>query len=463
MTGNTKFFLENASANTYTGVTTVDSGTLYLAAPNGVAIPGKLVVGDGIGSNESDVVRLALSNQIASTSAVSIAWTGLLDLNGFTNTIGPLTMTGGNLSTGTGTLTLTAGVTTLASSTPAVITGNLSLGTGSTPQTFMIASGQTTGNDLNIAAVVSGGPGVDLLKAGLGTMQLSAPPSGNTYLGPTLVSAGTLDANANALVDASGTTVNSGATLVYEANYANSSNIFAAGPLTLDGGSFQINGQSPSITAPGAINLAANSTIQVGAGYTLDLTGPITGSAGFTKTWAGTVELGDANSYTGATVVNNGVLDLDNAQALGSSATTVSGQGTLFLENGITFSPTSLTLAGTTAGKAALASDGTSTWTGAINLTGSATVCTTAGELTLSGPISGSAANSLTIGNWAKPSANGVVLLDGPPIPMPVRPSSAAGTLAIASVDAARLSHRQQDQQRHNRERRALHWSRRAE
>lgn len=324
MTGNTKFFLGDTSPNTYTGVTTVTSGTMYLDAPNGNAIIGKLVIGDGIGSNESDVVRLALGNQIASTSAVAIAWTGLLDLNGFDNTIGPLTMSGGNITTGTGTLTLSANVTTLAASTSAIIDGNLTLGTGTTPETFTVGRGSAI-NDLNIKATISGGAGVELIKAGLGTMQLI---ESNSYAGPTLVSAGTLvAANPNALGASSlGTTVSTGATLVYQDPDADSTCTFASEPLTLNGGTLLVNGNSPTLIAPGQITLAADSTIEVNSGNTLSLPGLVTGPGGFTKAWAGEVDLGYANTYAGTTVVNNGILFLGNTQALGSMEPRSAGQ-----------------------------------------------------------------------------------------------------------------------------------------
>ncbi len=76
-----------------------------------------------------------------------------------------------------------------------------------------MASYGTAGDDLSVRAVISGGSGVGLVKAGPGTMWLA---EGDTFFGPTLVSAGTLvAANANALGTSSahGTTVDAGATL----------------------------------------------------------------------------------------------------------------------------------------------------------------------------------------------------------------------------------------------------------
>ena len=74
------------AANTYTGTTNVNEGTLVLDNTAGVAVPGNLVVGDfigGSGVNKADVLRIIGPNQISSTTAVTVNNSGLLDLNGF--------------------------------------------------------------------------------------------------------------------------------------------------------------------------------------------------------------------------------------------------------------------------------------------------------------------------------------------------------------------------------------------
>ncbi len=224
-------FNSTTAANSYTGTTTVNSGTLLLGDTGGVAVPGNLVVGDslgGQGSNKADVVRLLVSNQIQPTAAVSITDSGLLDLNGFNNTIGTgqtnaLTITGGSVTTGTGTLTLGGNVSDLASGpdiTPATISGNLNLG-GAT-RIFDVQGGALVGenpngtvqnpgvalpnlNDLTISAVISNG---SLTKTDTGKLQLSG---NNSYAGATTINGGTL------LVDgsqpASAVTVNPTATV----------------------------------------------------------------------------------------------------------------------------------------------------------------------------------------------------------------------------------------------------------
>jgi len=113
------------SANTYNGPTAVNGGRLVLGKTSGVAIAGPLLIGDGSGADD---VRLNGFDQIADTSGVTLASGGLLDLFGFDDAIGTLTMTGATVTTGVGTLTLGGDVTTNADASTSVISGHLDLG-----------------------------------------------------------------------------------------------------------------------------------------------------------------------------------------------------------------------------------------------------------------------------------------------------------------------------------------------
>src|SRR5262249_46551084 len=179
--------LAGFDANDYTGTTRVNNGILELAKPAGVnAFNGPLVIGDGLGNLSSDQVQLSANDQIPDASAVTVNVTGRLNLNGHSDTIGALTVNGGLVDTGAGTLTLGANVTATSvnfagQNNSATINGNLAL--GGAQRTFTVTGGPGD-IDLKVAAVVSAAAGVGLTKSGPGKMVLTGA---NTYTGNTLV------------------------------------------------------------------------------------------------------------------------------------------------------------------------------------------------------------------------------------------------------------------------------------
>ena len=53
------------SSNTYTGSTTVNEGTLQMSVAGGTAVPGDLIIGDGVGGTGADVAFILSNEQIA--------------------------------------------------------------------------------------------------------------------------------------------------------------------------------------------------------------------------------------------------------------------------------------------------------------------------------------------------------------------------------------------------------------
>jgi fibronectin-binding autotransporter adhesin len=329
--------LSGANSNTYTGTTTVNVGQIDLNKTAGQnAIPAALVIGDNDGTASNDVVRLLAADQIPSTSAVTVTSSGLLSLNGNTETLGGITLnsgvtSGANVTTGAGTLTLAGDVTLTAfgtGATGATMTGNLNL--GGVTRTFNVADGQAIA-DLTVSSIVSNG---NVTKTGAGTLVFSG---GNNYAGATLVSAGILNVQ-NALglgTNAAGTTVSTGATLQLQGGIT-----VATEALTLNGtGTTALPATPATAPDPGALEnvsgnniwngtVALNTASSIGvdlAANTLTLGGVISGGNNLTKVGDGILRFsgGGANTYTGTTFINDGVLELNKTAGTNAVAAAI--------------------------------------------------------------------------------------------------------------------------------------------
>ncbi|MCX6946300.1 MAG: autotransporter-associated beta strand repeat-containing protein [Verrucomicrobia bacterium] len=240
-----------ASANTYTGTTTVNDGTLVLAKTAGVnAIAGGLTIGDG---TNSDTVNLGASDQIADTVVVNMIGTasgqrGNFQLLGFKETIGGLS--GGGQ------------VQNASSTADSVLTLNVANATTQTSSAVLRNTGGSTTGSLSI------------VKTGGGTKILG----GNmTYTGVTSINEGTLAVT--------GSLLNSGAVLVNNGGSLSGSG--SVGAVTLASGSVLRPGNSPGTLT------AASSIWQAGSTYSWEtLSIPSSGKAAGTD-W-------DLFSVTGA-------------------------------------------------------------------------------------------------------------------------------------------------------------------
>src|SRR5204863_188006 len=129
---------------TYTGATQVNAGMLELTKPPGTdCFAGNLLIGDGSGGINADVVRLLNSDQIPNGALVSIGGSGQLDLQNFNETLTIAGLNTGNIALG-GT---SASVLTLVGAGNAVFSGQIT-GNGNAivkngGGTFKITSAQT--------------------------------------------------------------------------------------------------------------------------------------------------------------------------------------------------------------------------------------------------------------------------------------------------------------------------------
>jgi autotransporter-associated beta strand protein len=348
-----------SGANTYTGATNVNAGTL-------------------VASNAAALGTTAAGTTVAAGATLNI----------------------NNVAIGAEATTLNG---TLQGAGTASLAGTVALGATNAVNTAAV------GDTLTLSGVVSGANALN--KNGAGTVVLSGAAN-NTYTGVTNINAGTLVASkAGALgTTAGGTTVANGATLQIN-NVA-----IGAEAVTLNGIGVGGNGAlqgTGTASLTGNVTLATASTVGAPAlADTLTLSGVVSGANNLTKVGAGTVVLSGvaANTYGGATNVNAGTLRVGSAanKIPNASAVTVAAGATLDLNN---ISETVGSIAGAgniTLGSATLTAGGNNSstiYSGVISGAGGMTKAGT-GALTLSGASTYAGPTAINAGTVVAANAN---------------------------------------------------------
>lgn len=327
-----------SAANSYDGATTINAGVLQISAsadrlPTGTAVTLANTVGAALDLN-------SLNQTIASLSGGGVAG-GNVTLGSGTLTVGDANSTtyagaisgatGNLLKQGAGTLTLSGssshgGTTTINngtleygaanvlgdSSSVVVAGGSLSiLGYSDTVAGVQLSSGSITGSGGTLTsssafdvqsgsatAILGGIAGLN--KTGSGTVTLSGA---NSYSGETLITNGKLLYGASDVIAGGAVTVNGASAVLDLGSYSDT-----VGTVTVDGGGIITNGTG--LTSTGSFALKAGSVYSVLAGAGI----------GLNKTSAGTVTLAAANTYSGSTTINNGTLRLASGGSIASSA-----------------------------------------------------------------------------------------------------------------------------------------------
>ncbi|MCE0499767.1 MAG: autotransporter-associated beta strand repeat-containing protein, partial [Methylacidiphilales bacterium] len=370
------------------GAITGLASSSYYETSNGGATAGNYATNTNVDVNLTETIGAAVTlnsiryNTIPSGNGLSLTLTGANTLTSggilITTNAGDYSVAGANffLSGATG-ATLTSG----GSNIPITV--------------FQNAVNYT----FDIGVVLSGSNGLTI--AGPGVTQLLAV---DTYTGPTLVADGTLEigngTSANdAIANSSAITVEPGANLVFDESGGNQSN---------------------SITNNGTVSGYAN------LNESFTLSGNISGAGGaLVQLGPGTFVLSGTNSYTGATTIDNGALQIKSNGALGSAGgqssgvTVIGGNAALQLANNITTSAAvPLTLNGngvttvpltnsnfspnttveTVPGNGALENvSGTNTYTGLVTLGSTSSIGSDAGLLILSNTGNITGAYGLTL------------------------------------------------------------------
>src|ERR1044071_734538 len=288
-------------SNTYGGSTTVTNGLLELSKNGAMAaaIPHDLIIGQ---NTVASIVRNLAGAEIADIGNVTVNRLSTWDLHDRNETISALTLNGGSVTTGTGTLTLGANITSLGSVNTASISGLLSL--GGVTRTFSVSSGSAAPDLLISANITEGSTSAGITKTGVGQLTLAGS---NSFTGVLTIDGFVILANDFA-VGATGSSTNR--TELHTSAFLLVQGVDIGDEfLTLsDNDDFRSSGTA-SWAAP--ITLNGNVFVNVFGG-TFTNSGPIIGTGGLTKGQTGTLIYagGGANLYNGDTIVNTGTLEL---------------------------------------------------------------------------------------------------------------------------------------------------------
>ncbi len=326
--------------NSYTGVTTINSGSLKLGASERIANSSVLIVdgtfdlagfsetvgsleGDGtVTSSATGTSVLTVGGENTSTefsgtiedgSATSVslikAGTGILTISDINTYTGTTNISSGTLKVGlaegsipdlsavtvTGTLDLAGNNETVGS-----LAGSGSV-TSTEPGSIVLFAGENNTNTLFSGVIQNGSDTVGFTKSGTGILTLSG---NNTYTGVTAISGGTLKLGASERI-------------------ANTSALLIDGTFDLAG----FNETAGSLEGTGLVTSSAAGSIVLTTGgnnwntiYSGIIRNGTAFSLGLTKAGTGSLTLSGINSYTGLTAINSGTLRVNSSSALGSTA-----------------------------------------------------------------------------------------------------------------------------------------------
>ncbi|HEY8993364.1 MAG TPA: autotransporter-associated beta strand repeat-containing protein [Lacunisphaera sp.] len=338
------------AANTYTGGTNINAGTVSATVANALGTTGTVTVGSSgtlnlsTGNTTYGFASLSGSGVVNATVGTGSQGTTFKGGTGFTGTInigtgaaagaGKVNITNATLGAGS-TINVATNATLYyaqANTLPSNITlgggdtgeslGQLRLENGATVSGNVTLTGDITGaGDSTVGGngstgTISGNIGESngshgLSKGGNGTIVLSGT---NTYTGATTIGAGTLRLANSLALQNSTLSYTSAAALVFDSTVA--THAFTLGGLT---------GTSNIALADNGSNAVAltvgNNNTSPGA-----YSGILSGGGSLRKIGTGTLTLSGGNSFTGATTVNGGTLVVSGTGGInGSSGVTING------------------------------------------------------------------------------------------------------------------------------------------
>jgi len=282
--------------------------------------------------------------------------TSTLDLKGFSNTIGSLSGNGTVTNNGSALATLTVGT----DGTDTTFTGRVNDGTSALELTktgngMLTLTGNNTysggtnfnggilavnsNSNLGIGALSFDGGTLEALAAGGGigsTKVVTLNAGGGTFLadtgttstlGGSIGGVGSLTKIGAGILVLTGVNTYGGGTNFNGGILAvDSDSNLGAGPLSFNGGTLEALAAGAGITSIKAVTLnAGGGTFLADTGTISTLGGGISGVGSLTKDGLGTLALTGANTYSGGTILSNGILVVGSPRALGVGNVLVKG------------------------------------------------------------------------------------------------------------------------------------------
>jgi autotransporter-associated beta strand protein len=374
------------AANTYSGGTTLNAGTILIAAANALGTSGNvtfaggtLQYGSGITTDLSARIKNSASAIAINTNGQAVTYgsaidstnsgglvksgAGSLTLSAVNTYTGATTINAGTLALSGGSAIVDSGTVTLANTAGAQlhVNGNETIaslqGGGTSGGNVVIASGQTltvaeTGS-ITFSGAISGDGG--LAKSGSGTLTLDGT---NIYTGTTTVNAGTLAlSGGNAIADTATVTLANTAGVQL---HVNASETIAS----LQGGG----------GTGGNVSIASGQTLTVAETGSITFAGVVSGAGSLAKSGAGNLTLTGTNTNTGGITVAGGRLLAGSNANLGATSTALTLDGGTFV----------MTTAFNTSRAVALGSSGGTLDTNAAD---NSTAVTLSGDISGNGPL----------------------------------------------------------------------------
>jgi autotransporter-associated beta strand protein len=274
------------ASGSYTGAVSIATNTasLRIATTAAQTLSGAISGSGSLSKSANGTLTLSGSNSYSGGTTISGGRVIATSANALGDAAGAVTVSGGayldvrtNI-TRTGTVTFNGGYLATADGAPASLINN---GGGFVLTNAAEIVAQLGGS----AGLTSGGPGVAILWRS------------NSYTGATVVNSGTLKLDGSgSLSTNSALQVASGATFATTGTFLTSNNLTVAG-----------------LTGAGTVTGGAGSFIVDKASGSDTFSGQLTGGIRLTKAGAGTLVLSGSNSYSGGTLISAGALELNGA------------------------------------------------------------------------------------------------------------------------------------------------------